>query len=71
MISVEHLMEIQERLHKGEDIDDVFNDVYELGRADAIEEVLSHTKTIVDEDGIIHEVVLVKDVKKIKERQND
>ena len=39
MISVEHLAEIQERLHKGEDIDDVFNDVYELGRADAFKEI--------------------------------
>lgn len=39
-------------------------------RAEAIDEVLSHTKTIVDEDGIIHEVVLVKDIEKIKEKQN-
>lgn len=31
-------MEIQERLHSGENPDDVFIDVYELGRADAIDE---------------------------------
>jgi len=40
MISVEHLMEIQERLHSGDNLDDVFNDVYELGRADAIDECI-------------------------------
>lgn len=46
-------------------------EIYKKGRADAIEEVLSHTKTIVDDDGIIVEAVLVKDIKKIKVRHNE
>lgn len=41
-----------------------YDEGYQEGRADVIDEILTHTKTIVNEDGIIFEAVLVKDIKK-------
>lgn len=40
-------------------------------RADAVDEILKHQTTIIDDDGIIHKVIKVKDIEQLKEQNND
>lgn len=84
MISVEHLMEIEERLHDGESLDDVINDVYQQGASDTekakqiiIDKLLVEIEqiradAIKEVMGILHENIMIDcDLCPFAEKCND